>query len=271
MEYETITVSPLTPHIGAEIGNIDLRLPLTNVQVHDLHEALMAHSVIFFRDQPIDIPTQIALGTRFGRLHHHTGMGAYSRDFPEVTQIYADENSDHVNGEEWHTDLSCDPVPPMGSILHIHTLPPSGGDTVFASMYAVFEALSAPMKKYLENLTATHDGTFAFSKYGSDRKFPRSVHPIVVRHPVTARKLLFVNKGFTTHINELPADESAAVLAYLYAHIAKPEFQCRFRWRAHSIAFWDNRCTQHIAIWDYFPNKREGFRIQIDADHAIVS
>lgn len=271
MRYETITVSPLTPQIGAEIGNIDLSRPLSNAQVHELHEALMAHLVIFFRDQPIDIPAQIALGRYFGRLHLHTGMNGYSREFPEVTLIHADENSEHVNGEEWHSDLSCDPIPPMGSILHIHTLPPSGGDTIFASMYTAYDALSPRMKQYLEGLTATHDGALAFSKYGADRKFPRAVHPVVPRHPVTGRKLLYVSKGFTSHINELPADESKALLAYLYAHAAKPEFQCRFRWRKDSIAFWDNRPTQHIAIWDYYPETREGFRIQIEAEHAMAA
>lgn len=262
MSYETITVERMTPHIGAEIGNIDLRKPLTNRQVEELHDALLENQVIFFRDQDIDLDQQKALGRHFGDLHLHTGMKGLEQH-PEVRPIHADANSKHVAGEDWHTDLSCDPIPPMGSILHLHTLPPIGGDTLFASMYAAYDALSERMKTYLDGLTATHDGGIAFRRFNPDGKFPISVHKVIPRHPETKRKLIYVNRGFTSHINELPPDEGKAVLEFLYNHLAKPDFQVRFRWEKHSIAFWDNRCTQHLAIWDYFPNVRSGFRIQI--------
>jgi len=262
----TITISPLTARIGAEIDGVDLRAPLSDPQIHEIHHALIEHQVIFFRDQPIDIATQVAFGRRFGTLHLHTGVPGLSEEFPEVTRIHADADSTGINGEEWHSDLSCDVVPPMGSILHIHTLPPAGGDTIFASMYAAYEALSPNMRHYLEGLTATHDGVLAFGKYGRDKKYPVSSHPVIKTHPVSGRKVIYVNRGFTSHINELPRDESSAVLSYLFAHAAKPEFQVRFRWRKHSIAFWDNRCTQHIAIWDYFPHVRSGYRVQIDTE-----
>lgn len=262
MAYETIRVSQMTPHIGAEIGAIDLTKPLTNRQVEELHDALLEHKVIFFRDQPIDLDQQKTLGRHFGELHVHSGMKGLEQH-PEVRPIHADANSKHIAGEDWHTDLSCDPIPPMGSILHLHTLPPIGGDTLFASMYAAYEALSPRMQAYLEGLTATHDGGIAFRRFNPDGKFPISVHKVVPRHPETKRKLIYVNRGFTSHINELPPDESKAVLEFLYDHVAKPDFQVRFRWEKHSIAFWDNRCTQHLAIWDYFPNVRSGFRIQI--------
>jgi taurine dioxygenase len=164
-----------------------------------------------------------------------------------------------VSGEVWHTDQSCADVPPLGSILYNHTIPPDGGgDTLFASMYKAYDELPPRMKEHLEGLTATHDGAFAFGKDA-----PVAVHPVVPRHPVTGRKLLYVNIGFTTKINDLSDKESAALLAFLFDHCADPRWQVRFRWEPHSIAFWDNRCTQHMAIWDYFPNTRSGYRVQI--------
>jgi taurine dioxygenase len=260
--YQTITVAPLTPHVGAEIGGIDLRRPLEPTQVKDVRNALLAHGVVFFREQPIDIPTLKRLGQCFGELSIHSGRKGLD-EHPEVRPIHADANSKHVAGEDWHTDLSCDAIPPMGSILHLHTLPPIGGDTIWASMYAAYDALSDRMKKYLDGLTATHDGGVAFRRFDPNGKYPINVHPVIVRHPETKRPVLYVNRGFTSHINELPAGESFELLQMLYRHLEKPDFQVRFRWRKDSIAFWDNRCTQHLAIWDYFPNVRSGFRVQI--------
>jgi len=151
----------------------------------------------------------------------------------------------------------------MASILHQRIIPPDGGgDTLFASMYAAYDALSDRMKAYLTGLTATHDGAKLFDK-GTKTVYPVSSHPIVAVHPWTGKRLLYVNRGQTTHIDGVPADESAAILEFLFEHIECPEWQMRFRWREHSIAFWDNRCTQHRAIWDYWPNVRSGYRVQI--------
>jgi taurine dioxygenase len=263
MGYETIGVTRLTPHIGGEISGIDLTRPLTNHQVHELNDALLDNGVIFFRNQPIDVATLKAFGQHFGKLHIHSGMKGMD-GHPEVRPLHADASSKHVAGEEWHTDLSCDPIPPMGSILHIHTLPPVGGDTVFGSMYAAYDALSPYMQSYLETLTATHDGGLVFRRFNPDGKFNVSTHPVIVRHPVTKREVIYVNRAYTSHINELPGDESAAVLAFLYDHCEKALYQVRFRWQQHSIAFWDNRCTQHYAVWDYFPAVRSGNRVQIE-------
>lgn len=150
----------------------------------------------------------------------------------------------------------------MASILHQHLVPPSGGgDTLFASMYAAYDALTPHMKGFLGGLTATHDGALLFDK--SSTKYPTAVHPVIARHPATGRKLIYVNPGFTARINELSDAESTAMLAFLFDHNARPDFQMRFRWRANSIAFWDNRASQHQAIWDYYPNVRSGYRIQI--------
>lgn len=260
--YQTITVTPLNPHVGAEIGAIDLRRPLEPTQVADIRKALLAHGVVFFREQPIDVPTLKRLAQCFGELSIHSGRKGLE-EHPEVRPIHADAHSKHVAGEDWHTDLSCDAIPPMGSILHIHTLPPLGGDTIWASMYAAYDALSPRMKQYLEGLTATHDGGIAFRRFDPHGQYPINVHPVIVRHPETLRPLLYVNRGFTSHINELPAGESAEVLQVLFRHLEKPDFQVRFRWRKDSIAFWDNRCTQHLAVWDYYPQVRSGFRVQI--------
>jgi taurine dioxygenase len=271
MTYETIQASPLTPFIGAEISGIDLTKPLDNRQLHEIHEALMEHQVIFFRNQPIDLETLKRLGRSFGELKTHAAFDAVP-DHPEVIRIHGDENSEVVTGEYWHTDMSCEPIPPMGSILHLHTVPPKGGGaTLFASMYAAYDALSPRMQSYLEGLTATHDGALAFGRHNVTRKLPVAVHPIIAKHPVTGRKLIYINRTMVTRINELPREESAAVLAFLYEHCTRPHYQVRFQWEKDSIAFWDNRCAQHQAIWDYYPHVRSGYRVQINGTGPVLA
>ncbi|WP_397584980.1 TauD/TfdA dioxygenase family protein [Sphingorhabdus sp.] len=262
MQYQSLEASPLTPRIGAMVTGLDLAQPLSNQQVADLHAAITDHQVLFFRDQRLDPPSLRVVGQHFGNLARHALKGM--AEYPEVRQLHADETSKHVSGEEWHTDMSCSPIPPMGSILYLHTLPPLGGDTVFASMYAAYNGLSDRMKDYLEGLTATHDGMMAFGRFDPNGKYPKAVHPVIRSHPVTGKKVIYVNRGFTSHINELSSRESAHVLDYLYQHLEDPYYQVRFRWEPHSVAFWDNRCTQHLAIWDYFPHVRSGFRVQIE-------
>jgi taurine dioxygenase len=269
--YETISVDKLTPVIGAEIGGIDLSTPLSNRQQDELHRALAENLVIFFRDQKLDHEQHKAFGRLFGELHIHPAA-PHVDGHPELLKIYADKDSPRANGESWHSDVSCDPAPPMGSILYIRQCPPKGGDTLFANMYAAYEALSDRMKTYLDGLTAVHDGehvyrgTYRHQGEADRPQYPRSEHPVVRTHPVTGRKLLFVNRGFTTHIVGLPLDESDAILAYLYEHAANPLFQCRFRWQPDSIAFWDNRCAQHRAMWDYWPHTRSGARVTVKGD-----
>jgi len=266
MELETITATPSTPCIGAEIGNIDLTKPLSNRQVQEVYEALLRYGVIFFRNQPIDFDQHIRLAKYFGPLQVHAGGdGTASQKiegFPEVRRQHFDEKSKRVAGENWHTDQSCIDIPPMGSILYQKIVPPNGGgDTLFASMYAAYEALSPQMKAFLEPLTAEHDGALGYDRVAAGH--PKAIHPIVTKHPDTGKKLLFVSPTFTSRIIELPKKESDAVLGFLFDHLAQPHWQVRFRWTDHSIAFWDNRCTQHCAIWDYWPNVRSGFRIVI--------
>jgi taurine dioxygenase len=275
VNYTTIAVTPLNPLLGAEISGVDLRQPLSAEQLREINRALIEHLVIFFRDQPLDFDSHKTFVRNFGEPHLHGGDPALDvvRRFrvpghEEIVTIHTDSESKYVAGEDWHSDMTCDPEPPMGSILYLHTVPPVGGDTVFASMYAAYEGLSERMKKYLDGMTATHDGERVFAKIVNDptKRFPQSVHPVVRTHPVSGRKALFVNKQFTARINDIPKHESEGLLSFLYAHCARPEFQMRFHWRPHSVAFWDNRATQHSAIWDYFPQVRSGYRITVKGD-----
>jgi taurine dioxygenase len=271
--YETITLDKLTPIIGAEIGDVDLARPLGNRTIDELHRALAENLVIFFRDQHLSPEQHLAFGRLFGDLHIHPAA-PHEKDHPELMIIHADKDSPRANGEGWHSDVSCDPEPPMGSILYIRTCPPKGGDTLFASMYAAYEALSERMKRYLDGLTALHTGEHyrgMYANFGVADKpsYPQAEHPVVRTHPVTGKKALYVNKGFTRRILGIPRDESEAILRYLFEHMANPLFQCRFRWRENSIAFWDNRCVQHHAMWDYWPHTRSGNRVTVKGDRPV--
>ncbi len=274
LPYATLTVDKLTPIIGAEISGVDLARPLTNQQQDEIHRALADNLVIFFRDQDITPEQHLAFGRIFGDLMIHPAA-PHIEGYPELLKIYADKDSPRANGESWHSDVSCEPEPPLGSILHLWQCPRKGGDTLFASMYAAYEALSDRMKAYLDGLVAVHDGEHVYrgtyANYGVTEKpsYPRSEHPVVRIHPVTGRRCLFVNRGFTTRILGLPLDESDAILGYLFDHMANPLFQCRFRWRPNSIAFWDNRCAQHRAMWDYWPHTRAGARVTVKGERPV--
>ena len=264
--YETIAVDKLTPIVGAEIAGVDLTRA-SNRQMDEIHRALAENSVIFFRDQTLTQEQHLAFGRNFGELHVHPAA-PHAPGHAELMIIHADKDSPRANGEGWHSDVSCDVEPPMGSILYIKQTPPKGGDTLFASMYAAYEALSDRMKAYLEGLIALHDGEDAYrGTYKTDKPiYPRAEHPVVRTHPVTGKKALYVNRGFTKRILGVPRDESAAILHYLYDHAESPLWQCRFRWQPNSIAFWDNRCVQHRAMWDYWPHARSGFRVTVAGD-----
>ena len=231
--------------------------------------------MLFFRGQDISIETHKAFGRRFGELDIHPNDPGLE-GHPEVMVIHSDEHSKRVAGEMWHSDVSCSTEPPMGSILRMFVVPESGGDTLFASMYAAYDALSDRMKSYLGGLTAIHDGgpyyRDANQTIGRDdrgREYPMAEHPVVRTHPVTGRRCLFVNSMFTTRIVGVPKGESDAMLAFLFRHVQNPLFQCRFHWKENSIAFWDNRCAQHFAVWDYFPSVRSGYRVTIRGEQLV--
>lgn len=267
-----IEVHASTPQIGAEITNFQISDTMDQSQFGLIHEALMTHQVLFFRDQEMTLDQQKDFARQFGELHIHPGIPG-PEGHPEIIAIHTDETSTRIAGEDWHSDVTCDDEPPMGSILHLHQVPEIGGDTLFASMYAAYEALSEPVRTLLDGLTALHSGEMAYrGRYahrGVDDKelsYPDNNHPVVRTHPVTKRKGLFVNRIFTARINGVTASESSALLQFLFDHIAKPEFQVRFRWQPGSVAFWDNRAVQHYAIWDYFPHTRSGYRVTVAGD-----
>ena len=266
--YRHIDVEPLTPSLGAEVHGVDLA-KLTPSQLEELRRAFLERLVLVFRDQNLTREQHKAFGRAFGDLHvhpakKHLGMPGD----PEIFEIQATPRSRFANGETWHSDLSCEPQPPAGSMLYLRELPECGGDTVFCNMYAAYEALSDHMKAFLAELHAFHDGRQDLAAYDvqlrDDQQYPSSRHPVVIRHPETLRPLLFVNPAFTVRIEELHRWESDAVLAHLYRHVeSQPRFQCRVRWAPNTLTFWDNRCVQHHAVWDYFPHARRGERVTI--------
>lgn len=266
-QYQTITVAPLTPSIGAEISGIDLSQPLDHVQTSEIQQALTDHLVIFFRDQKLTIDQHKAFGRCFGELHIHPIVAMPGH--PEIVEIRADENTSYVQGEVWHSDVTCGEKPPMGSILYMHQVPENGGgDTLFANMYLAYETLSEPIKEMLRGMTAIHDGEDAYRVRQNLQapSYPRAEHPLVRTHPVTGRLALFVNRSYTKRIPQLSELESRAVLDMLFQHAELDVMKCRFKWQPNSIAFWDNRCTMHLAIPDYYPHKRYAQRVTLSGD-----
>jgi len=274
MSYESIEVRRLTPSIGAEIFGVDLGGAIGNQQFDEIHDALLRHLVIFFRDQKMTPEQHKDFGRRFGKLHIHPASTSVLAEHPEILVIKADEKSKRVAGEVWHSDVSCDPEPPMGSILYMHQPPANGGgDTMFANMCVAYEKLSEPMQQFLAGLTAVHDGEHVYrGRYGMNdagKTYPRAEHPVIRTHPETGRAALYVNRGFTTRIKELNRNESDALLDMLFDHAETPEFQCRFKWQEGSVAFWDNRAVIHHAMWDYFPLSRLAHRVTVCGDRPF--
>lgn len=266
--YEHITVSRATPNVGAFIDGANLAR-LDDATFAEIRRASNEHCVVFFRDQHLTVEEHIEFGRRFGELDVHPAA-ANATGHDEILVISADENSDRANGEAWHSDVSCQEQPPAQSILYMREVPPTGGDTMFSSMYAAYDALSDNMKSYLDGMVAVHDGGHVYrglyAGVADKADYPRAKHPVVRTHPETGRRGLFVNRAFTTHLVGVPRDESDAILAYLFAHMEHPNFQVRFTWQANSIALWDNRSAQHRAIWDYWPHRRYGHRVTVKGD-----
>jgi taurine dioxygenase len=266
--YAEINVLPLSPSLGAEIGGVDLSGALTNRQFDELNRAFLEHKVLVFRDQQLSSDDHKRFGRRFGQLHVHALQAMRGGDH-ERLEVAASGKSKYVAGEDWHADVTCDERPPMGSMLYITQTPESGGgDTCFASTIRAFEALSPAMQAFLETLTATHDGakpyTGGYGQAAPEGGWPKNVHPVVIRHPGSGKQSLYVNRGFTTRINELGRRESDALLEFLWNHTDQQlEFQCRVRWTPNTLVFWDNLATHHHAVWDYFPFSRFGQRVSI--------
>ena len=258
----SITIHRLSPAIGAEIRGIDLADDLTHEQYTQIGDALNTHQVLFFRRQNIEPLAQRRFAQHFGELHIHP-IYPQVEGVPEVL-ILDNQRNDLTDNAIWHTDVTFIKTPPLGSVLAAKQVPEFGGDTLWSSSFAAWKALSPRLQTLLDGLTATHDFTRSFpvERYGDTpealeqwdqarRANPPLSHPVVRTHPVTKQKGLFVNQGFTSRINELPHDESKAILRLLFAHISRPEFTVRWHWQVGDVAFWDNRSTQHYATDDY--------------------
>lgn len=273
----SIAITPISPALGAIVGSIDLRQPLAEAEQQTIEQALLDHQVLFFRAQPLTPQQQAGFAARFGELHIHPIFPNVAEQ-PEIL-VLDTAVTDVADNAIWHTDVTFLPTPALGSVLSARHLPGVGGDTLWASGFAAFEALSAPLQRLLDGLTATHDFTrsFPLERFGTTpadlqrwedtrRQYPPLSHPVVRTHPVSGRKALFVNEGFTSRINELSPGESQALLGYLFAHASRPEFTIRWRWQENDLAFWDNRVTQHYAVDDYRPQRRVMHRATILGD-----
>lgn len=266
--YKSFVVKPMTPVLGAEIDGIDLGSNLSDEQVQDLRNALLEYQVIFFRDQHMSMDQHKDLGRCFGTLHCHPAIPG-PEGHPEILMLHSDEKNQGA-ASAWHSDVSCDQVPNLGSILYGKTIPETGGDTCWASMYAAYEGLSDAMQHFLSGLNGVHESEHIYSKIkGSVSNYPCAEHPIIRTHPETGRQALFVNSVFTTGIKELKPAEGRNLLDFLIRHIETPEFQVRFHWEENSVAFWDNRCTQHRATADFFPQTRTMQRVTINGDRPF--
>ena len=261
----TLTVEPATPTIGAYVVGVDLA-DLADAAWADVEAAFAEHSVLFFRDQDLSPDAQEALGRRLGELHVHPSAPSLP-GHPNVMIIHADEHSRVVAGNGWHTDVSCDERPPRATILPLMTVPPSGGDTLFVSTTAAWDALSEAMRDFLRDKDAVHESAHIYAgRYGSkesdsrDGVYPSSVHPIARRHPVTGKTALYVNRAFTTRIKGLKPAESSAILQMLYTHLESVDFQVRFSWVPGSVSMWDGRVSQLYAGWEFCAFGRHGRR-----------
>jgi taurine dioxygenase len=274
-EPARLTLSPLSPTIGVVVGGIDLREAIDDALKAELRTALLDWKVLFFRDQDITTEQHLAFSRLFGKLEVHP-FAPHKPGHPEILAITHDKDN---KGREntWHSDVTWRIEPSLGSILRALEVPAVGGDTLFADMYAAYENLGDEVKAKIDGRNALHDfGHFrvAMRKRGLNeeqieafnKKYPSVEHPIVRTHPETGRKALYVNAAFTQYIVGMDRAESDALLKHLYAQAGIPEYQCRFHWEKNSLAFWDNRCTQHYAVSDYWPALRRMERATVIGD-----
>jgi taurine dioxygenase len=270
-----VVVRPMAGAIGAEIDGVDLA-DIGDRDFAAVRDALLQHQVLFFHDQKLTPEQHKAFGQRFGKLYTHPyakGLEGH----PEVLPVLREpSDTGRVFGGNWHSDLTFEPEPVMGSILYAREVPDHGGDTLFASQFAAYDALSDGMKQMLQGMKAVHsaDAAYGPGKLVTNKQMgikaaevgTEAVHPIVRVHPESGRRALFVSRQNTDRFEGWTSAESQPLLNYLCEHATRPEFTCRFRWRKGSIAFWDNRCTQHIALNDYAGNRREMHRVTICGD-----
>ena len=271
-----IKIQKYSPNLGAVITGVDLSKEINEDQFKDIHKAFLDNQVLFFQNQNEITPEiHLKLGKLFGELHVHPAAPSMP-GYPEIFEIHAHKNSKVANGEFWHSDVSCDIEPPLGTMLQLHILPETGGDTMFSDMYSAYNELSDKYKSLLNGLVAIHESEHLYSGRYEDRgvnrdniKTPVANHPLIRTHPITGKKAIYVNRTFTTGIEGMNKNESSSILEFLFEHCEHVNFQIRYRWNKNDMAFWDNRCTMHRAIWDYWPNERKGRRVTIKGDKPI--
>ena len=272
-------LTPIAGSLGAEIQGVDLSQELSEETVLQIREALLDHLVIFFRDQTLTPEQQISFGRRFGPLEQHDFVKGLA-EHPEIIRVVREADETSMNfGGAWHSDVTHQECPALGSVLYALDVPKWGGDTMFANQYLAYESLSSGMKRMLEGLTAIHSARGPFSPDGrsktnwknmevvtSEKAYEEMEHPVVRTHPETGRKMLFVNRTFTIRFKDMTEQESAPLLNYLFAHASHERFTCRFRWTPGAVAFWDNRAVLHHALSDYSGSRREMHRVAISGD-----
>jgi taurine dioxygenase len=276
MSYDCIRVEPLSSTVGAEIRGVDLASPLAEPALAEIRRAFGEYGVVFFRDQHLTPEQHLAFARCFGEININRFFAA-APGYPMIAEVRKEPEQRQNIGGGWHTDHSYDAVPALGSMLYAREVPSTGGDTLFAGMYAAYDALSDGLKATLAGLRACHSSRHVFGAAAQARRgdlagrigHPElatqdAVHPVVIRHPDTGRKALYVNPGFTLRFDGWSEEESRPLLDYLYRHAARPEFTCRFRWRDGSLALWDNRSTWHFAVNDYHGERRLLHRVTIE-------
>jgi taurine dioxygenase len=283
MTYRTISVQPISGALGAEVSGVDLSRKLDDEVIGEVRDALRQNQVIFFRDQQMTPDQHLAFGRRFGELQVHEFV-APMEDNAEILEVRKEAEETRNFGGGWHTDVSYLERPSLGSVLYAREVPAYGGDTLFASQYLAYDALSDGMKKLLDGMTAIHSARRPYGldtgrRYGAGERSMKYLfsenahaeveHPVIRTHVETGRKCLYVNGTFTIRFKDMTEEESAPLLNFLYQHAVRPEFTCRFRWQKGSVAFWDNRCVQHNAINDYHGQRRIMHRVTIEGERPV--
>ena len=276
-------INSLTPTIGAEISGIDLSNNLTPQDLDNIYKNLIDHQVIFFRNQNLKPEAHVAFAKSFGDIEPPHPIYPHVENFPEITLLENDPTNP-PDTDEWHTDVTFKTEPPFTSILYSKEIPPSGGDTLWCSLIAIYDALPNNIKTELETKRAIHDmGAFRnnFSSENNEEyskklnagfeKFGNAVHPVVKIHPILNKKFLYINPSFTRHIIGMDMTDSNNLLSYLFNFMTKPQYQVRFKWTPNTLALWDNRCTMHYAIGDYMPHRRVMNRITVLNDKRDIS
>ncbi len=278
MTYRHIEVRPLSSALGAVVGGVDLAKPLTEGVFAELRQAFLEHLVVFFRDQSLTPNQQVAFASRFGPIGSYP-FAAPLEDHPQVIAVIKEPEQDTNFGGFWHSDTAYLERPSLGSVLYAKQVPRLGGDTLFANMYLAYEGLSAGMRRMLDGLSAVNSAAKNKDKVRGDHLASGSMtgkiaaeqeltaeHPVVRTHPDTGRKALYVNRAHTVRFAGMTEQESAPILEFLFAHAVREEFTCRFCWAPGSLAFWDNRCTQHYPLNDYPGQRRVMHRVTVEGE-----